>query len=210
VNNRLAVLSGEPPVPTAGDDGTDVRPLRAVYVGRIAVIKNLDVSLQALRLVTGRVDFDVYGPVEDPGYWATCQRLIADLPRNVVVTYRGEARPEEVRATFAAYDVFLFPTRGESFGHAIAESLSVACPVICSTNTPWTDVLGAGGGVALDGPTPVRLAAVIETLAGLTLAERLVRRESAARAYRSWLDDQTDSNVLHEFRLLHTIPTGSR
>jgi glycosyltransferase involved in cell wall biosynthesis len=47
-----------------------------------------------------------------------------------------------VREVFSRYDAFVLPTLGENVGHVIAESLSASCPVICSDETPWTDLLG--------------------------------------------------------------------
>lgn len=42
--------------------------------------------------------------------------------------------------TLANYDVFLFPTFGENFGHVISESLIAGCLPIISNTTPWTDL----------------------------------------------------------------------
>jgi len=38
---------------------------------------------------------------------------------------------------FSKYDLFFFPTRGENYGHVIAESLSVGTSVLTSDQTPW-------------------------------------------------------------------------
>jgi glycosyltransferase involved in cell wall biosynthesis len=42
-----------------------------------------------------------------------------------------------VPGVFRQYDLFVFPTRGENFGHVIIESLSVGTPVLLSDRTPW-------------------------------------------------------------------------
>ena len=52
----------------------------------------------------------------------------------------GECNSEKVPETFAEYDVFLFPTLGENFGHVISESLLGGCLPIISDNTPWIDL----------------------------------------------------------------------
>ena len=80
-------------------------------------------------------------------------------------SYRGELAPEAVRSTFARYDMFVFPTQGENFGHVIAESLSASCPVICSDETPWSPVLRAGGGAVLTDATVATLAHQIDQFA---------------------------------------------
>jgi glycosyltransferase involved in cell wall biosynthesis len=45
--------------------------------------------------------------------------------------------PDDVPGTFAQYDLFAFPSRGENFGHVVLESLSVGTPVLVSDRTPW-------------------------------------------------------------------------
>ena len=57
----------------------------------------------------------------------------------------GCQRPSAVR--LAQYDVMLNPTRGESFGQAIGESLSVGTPVAIADVTPWTPWIRRAAGV---------------------------------------------------------------
>lgn len=60
------------------------------------------------------------------------------LPESISVSYRGEIRPENVIDIFSHYDVFLFPSKGENFGHVIYEALAAGCIPIISDTTPWT------------------------------------------------------------------------
>lgn len=183
-----------PPVETG-------EPVRLVFIGRINPIKNLSMVIAALAQVTGPVVFDVYGPLEDSAYWAACRELAQQLPEAVRVTYRGELTPDQVRATFARYDAFVFPTQGENFGHVIAESLSASCPVICSDQTPWSPVLRAGGGIVLNDLTPAALADQLKRVARASAADRLQARRAAGTAYRSWRADTAGPNILDRIRL---------
>ena len=114
--------------------------LHLVFLSRISPKKNLSAALELLAEVKVRVMFDLYGPTEDKEYWDKCQRLIATLPRNVTVSYKGCVRPEAVVTTLSRYDVFLFPTLGENFGYVILEALMAGCPVILSDQTPWRNL----------------------------------------------------------------------
>lgn len=114
--------------------------LRVVFLSRISRKKNLDFALRALAPLQGEVHFDIYGPPEDPAYWNECQSLIAALPPNILVSYRGMVAPADVVATLAGYHLLLFPTLGENYGHVIAEALMAGCPVLISDRTPWQDV----------------------------------------------------------------------
>ena len=108
------------------------------------------------------------------------------LPPHVRVTYRGEVPHARVRETFHRYDAFVFPTRGENFGHAVAESLSASCPVLCSAATPWSAVLAAGGGTVVRPLTPAAFGAALAEMAARTPAERHRPRQRAGAAYRAW------------------------
>lgn len=128
-------------------------PLRVVFLSRISPMKNLDYLLRALNKVNNPVDLSIYGPDEDAPYWALCQDLIKDLPAHVSVTYHGEVIYENVAHTFSEQDLFVFPTRGENFGHVIYEALSVGTSVIVSDQTPWqADSDGALQVLALEQP----------------------------------------------------------
>ena len=197
VNLDQVSLPDEPLPATKAHEG----PARLVFIGRISPKKNLDLTLSALRGLSQPVEFDIYGPAEDARYWSKCQSLIARLPSNVHVQYKGELTPADVRRTFSGYDAFVFPTRGENFGHVIAESLSASCPVLCSDETPWSEVLEAGGGAVVRHLTAEDLGAELQRFVALTPAERLEARQAAGRAYRSWRPNSVGPNILEEARL---------
>lgn len=118
----------------------DGSALRVIFISRISPKKNLLGALSLLRHVRQEVRFDVYGPAEDEAYWAECRDAAAALPANVVFTYRGALEPLEVAPTLANYDLFLFPTFGENYGHVIAEALSTGLPILISDTTPWRNL----------------------------------------------------------------------
>lgn len=115
--------------------------LRVVFLSRISPKKNLDYALKVLAQVNVPLVFDIYGPAEDEKYWNECKKLIEQLPKNISVNYRGSIHPEQVSSTFSNYDLFFFPTRGENYGHVIAESISVGTSVLISDQTPWRDLV---------------------------------------------------------------------
>jgi glycosyltransferase involved in cell wall biosynthesis len=120
--------------------------LRAVFISRFSPKKNLSGALKMLAGVLGDVSFDLYGPKEDLEYWDECQGLIAALPPNIRVRYCGEIEHERVARVFSEYDLFLFPTLGENYGHVISEALASGCPVLISDQTPWRNLEAEGVG----------------------------------------------------------------
>jgi glycosyltransferase involved in cell wall biosynthesis len=174
---------------------------RLVFISRVSPKKNLDMALRALQGISGSVSYDIFGPIEDAAYWNKCKALIAALPSNVKVKHRGELRPEEVRQKFGEYDAFLFPTRGENFGHVIAESLSASCPVICTDTTPWTERLRHGGGLVIEPATVTGLREILHQVVAASPAERQTARLEAARVYREWHTAKDQRSILSIIRI---------
>lgn len=111
--------------------------LSMVYLSRITPMKNLLGAIRALSGVRGDVQFDVFGPVMDDGYHRECKRAASSLPANVRVRFLGELAREHVLETLRSYHVFVLPSLGESFGHAILEAMVAGCVVVISDRTPW-------------------------------------------------------------------------
>ena len=173
------------------------RPLRLIFLSRIARKKNLDFALRLLKDVTDDVLFDIYGPLEDRTYWEECQRLMTALPPNVTAAYKGEILPDQIILTFADYHLFLFPTHGENFGHVIWEALAAGCLVLTSDQTPWHDLetQQIGWTISLDNPEKYlevlhELQQMDEdayqqrSLAARQYAERIARDEATLEANR--------------------------
>jgi glycosyltransferase involved in cell wall biosynthesis len=111
--------------------------LRVIFLSRISPIKNLDFLLATLSSINLPIELNIYGPYENETYWVYCQELISNLPQNITVNIHGPIMHSQIQEIFSKYDLFLFPTKGENFGHVIFESLSAGTPVIVSDKTPW-------------------------------------------------------------------------
>ncbi|GHJ09119.1 hypothetical protein TPA0907_34860 [Micromonospora humidisoli] len=196
VNGNESPIPADPPPPVVAHDG----PLRLVFVGRISPMKNLRTALEAVAGTTRPVEFDIFGPAEDPHYWSRCQRVIATMPGHVRVRYLGELAAADVMPTFSRYDAFLFPTLGENFGHVILESLASGCPVVCSDNTPFSDLIADTGGMVVRPATAADLSRVLDLLADRTPAERAEAKATAGRRYRHWRQRHRELHVLAHAR----------
>ena len=150
--------------------------LRLAFLARITEKKGLHLLIEALHDVSASIDLSIFGSAEDSAYFARCERLMRTLPPNVRCTYAGWLEPSEVRETLAGFELLANPTAGENFGHVLAESLSVSCPVMCADVTPWTPVLAGGGGIVVRSLAQGDWTAALEKYAGLSPRERRDRR----------------------------------
>lgn len=130
----------------------NIDTLSIVFVSRISPMKNLLTALKILKKAQHFVTYDIYGPIEDEEYWAKCEAVIEMLPTNIQVKYKGELYPNEVLSTLSEYDAFFMPTKGENYGHVIAEALCAGLPILIADTTPWRNLqeLGIGWDLPLD------------------------------------------------------------
>jgi glycosyltransferase involved in cell wall biosynthesis len=142
--------------------------LYCLFISRIQKKKNLIKAIQILQKVKSSVCFDIYGPIEDTEYWKLCQKEIKLLPANIECHYCGSYDHEKIFFLFSQYDLLLFPTYSENFGHVITEALSSGCPVLISDQTPWSDLNTTGGGYAIKLDNEEEYVSVIEKISNLS------------------------------------------
>lgn len=172
--------------------------LRLVFMSRIVPIKGLDILLQALELYDNpskRLILDVYGMNEDKRFVEKCKAIAARVPETVRVNWKGQLPHDRVREVLSEYDYFVLPTKGENFGHIIAEALSVSVPVICPDTTLWTSILEAGGGYVVRPNEPRAWHEQLKQVADQSLARRADAKKLAYHAYNSWANNRDVESV---------------
>lgn len=204
---RVALDLAAKVVPVADLAAAPDGPLRIVFLSRISREKNLEFALRTLQNVQAPVTFDIYGPDEDKQYWKECQAIIAQLPRHIQVTYRGAVSPAEVVRLFGNYDLFFFPSKGENYGHVVAESISAGTRVLMSTATPWHDLASDGIGWDIDLREQSAFVAIIDALANEPLALRAANRKTVMNAALVRLSDPA---TLAANRALFMPPASQR
>ncbi len=128
--------------------------LNALWVGQTDYRKGLDVAMAAV--AQARADL--------PGL----RLRVAGLPARKAadwVDWLGVVPPDRMADVYRDADLFLFPTRYESFGLVLIEAMAAGLPVIVS------DVIGAGivtdgrNGVVVAGHQPSRYAEALRRMA---------------------------------------------
>jgi glycosyltransferase involved in cell wall biosynthesis len=140
------------------DEGSG--PLRLLCISRISDEKNPLLLIEALSQLDIAVELTFAGDYRDEGYFKKFNKRIEQLPGHVHVNYLGAVQPEALPLLYLSHDLFVFPSRGENFGHAIAESLMHGLPVIIGGNTPWNAIEAAGAGFVVQ-ETPEAFSAAI-------------------------------------------------
>jgi glycosyltransferase involved in cell wall biosynthesis len=139
--------------------------IKCVFIARIVPIKNLLFLLNVLEKVKAKVALTIVGPVEDQAYWDECQKKIAQLPANISTENLGTKQNDQLTAILQQHHLFILPTTGENFGHAIFEAISAGRPVLISDQTPWLQLNKEKAGWDLPLSNPDFFVDAIETAA---------------------------------------------
>ena len=181
-----------------GQKTKEAGELSIIFLSRISRIKNLDQTLRVLqRVEDARITFDIYGPVQDEGYWEKCQRLMDALPPNVTATYHGTIPYEDVTQALSRHDLFFLPTQSENYGYVILEALAASCPVLISDRTPWDVIPGEGAGWIAPLHDETAFAEALREAAAMDEAAYTAYRQSAHQLAR---DRILDSQIVEEVR----------
>ena len=113
----------------AGGEGFPYPRPAFLYVGRVAVEKNIEAFLE----------LDLPGSTIVVGGGPSLEKLRAAYPR---VHFLGPRQGEDLARLFASADVFVFPSRTDTFGLVLLEALSSGTPVAAYPVTGPIDVIG--------------------------------------------------------------------
>jgi glycosyltransferase involved in cell wall biosynthesis len=100
-----------------------------LYVGRVAVEKNIEAFLE----------LDLPGSKWVAGEGPALDRLRARFP---TVNYLGVLNQHELAEVYASADVFVFPSKTDTFGLVLLEALACGLPVAAYPVTGPLDVIG--------------------------------------------------------------------
>jgi glycosyltransferase involved in cell wall biosynthesis/predicted metal-dependent phosphoesterase TrpH len=165
------------PGPPAGGERITV-----LYAGRLSREKGVDLladAFLAARAREPRLHLHVAGGgPEEPA-------LRARLGRSA--TFLGWLDGDALAAAYRAADLFLFPSRTDTFGQVILEAQASGVPVVAVAAGGPAELIADGRSGVLCPPRAEALASALASLAGSRAArERLARGGLAAVAGRSW------------------------
>jgi len=137
----------------------------SLFVGRVSYEKNvdafLDLKLQGTSIVCG------VGPLE--------AQLKARYPN---VVWMGVLPRDALAKVYAAADVFVFPSRNETFGLVMLEAMACGTPVAAYPVDGPLQVLGEGGRLTMGGVLDEDLDAAVQQ--ALTISRASARQRAEA------------------------------
>lgn len=151
-----------------------------LYVGRVAVEKNIDAFLK----------LDLPGSKWVSGAGPALARLKSEYPG---VRFTGVLDQRALASLYNAADAFVFPSRTDTFGLVLLEAMACGCPVAAYPVTGPVDVIGDSPAGALD--EDLRAAA----MRALTIDRGTARRHAELYSWEACT--QQFLKHLHPFRV---------
>jgi glycosyltransferase involved in cell wall biosynthesis len=169
------------------------KKLRILFVSRISKKKNLDFAIDILNNLNLEFEFNIIGNPEDHKYLNFC---LNKINKNIKYNFLGHQEPEEISKLFSINDLFLFPTKGENFGHVIFESLYNGCITIISNLTPWNSI--SSFAYVLDDFNLLKYSDAIMSYYNLSSEEKQYKSKQAINFAKTYIDQLKSKNLFKE------------
>ena len=166
-------------------------PVRALCVAQWIPRKGILTLVEAwtLRERKGAVLELIGEPDTDPDYAARVRAAIEAAPQSSIVV-SGRVDDAALRASYAAADLFVLPSRYEGYGIVYAEALSFGLPILACDVGPVPDLVGREAAVLIRPDDKEALSAALDLLLGdptLRASMSAAARRRASRLPR-WKD----------------------
>lgn len=154
---------------------------RLLFMGSLHAYKGVDVFLQSLRDVRGPFQAVVAGQFKSDDERVSLLRKAGidggAVPRLV---FTGAVSDEELRALYHLTDLFVYPTRGDTFPLVVLEAMASGLPVVSTTVGGVPFVVGPEQGALVPPGDPRAVADAVNAL--LVDPERRRRMGESAKA----------------------------
>ncbi|MCM3869121.1 MAG: glycosyltransferase, partial [Pyrinomonadaceae bacterium] len=127
-----------------------------LFLGRLSFIKGLDLLVEAFAQINREARLVIAGPDDGDGCLERIRRSIADLKIEERVILPGPLFGKEKLEALVDADLFVLPSRHESFGNAAAEAIACGTPVLITS--------GCGIAPLVDGRAGSVVACEVEAL----------------------------------------------
>ena len=173
--------------------GAKGRPIKILYLGRLDQKKNIELLLKSLSRLNRSYFLTIVGSGDEKYITKILAEAKSTLGQNNF-KFCGALYDSARDDAFYSADIFILPSFSENFGLVIAEALIRGVPVICSTNTPWKEIVSKNAGWCIDNDEN-KLRDIIEKIDFSDLARK-------AQNGLTWMEESfLWSDVTDEFSL---------
>lgn len=139
--------------------------VRFLYIGRFIPLKGLDLLIEAFAQVKKKFPNTSLTLIGDGQERRSLKQLAMKLGCENEVIFKGYIPQHELPQEIVRHDVFVFPTRLDTFGLVVAEAIAGGLPVICSCYAGAAGDLISENGLIVNPLNIEELASAMEKLA---------------------------------------------
>ncbi|CAN5885599.1 glycosyltransferase [soil metagenome] len=121
------------------------KPL-VLFLGRLSFIKGLDLLVEAFAQIKGEAKLVIAGPDDEDGCLKKIRNSIADLRVEERVILPGPLFGKEKLEALIDADLFVLPSRHESFGNVAAEAIACGTPVLVTRGCGIAPIVDGSAG----------------------------------------------------------------
>ncbi len=172
----------------------------AIFVGRLHPAKGVDELVDAWRIVHAELSNERLTIIGRglPDFRAQLERSIDEYGLRGVVTIRDDVSNDEKLKLLSRARVFVFPSKEEGWGIALAEAMAFGLPCVTYELPPFAEIFPAGRVSTEVGNTEALAANVIKVLEDRSLYDKL--SEEALQQSRAFTWQRAAEIELHALR----------
>jgi glycosyltransferase involved in cell wall biosynthesis len=143
-----------------------------LFLGRLSFIKGLDLLVEAFAQINSEARLVIAGPDDADGCLERLRSMRSEWKIEDRVILPGALYGKEKLEALVDADVFVMPSRYESFGNAAAEAIACGTPVLLTKECGIAPMIDGGAGIAV----PCEVEGLRGGLERMLTAEALLNR----------------------------------
>jgi glycosyltransferase involved in cell wall biosynthesis len=168
-----------------------------LFLGRISFIKGLDLLVKAFSQVETDAVLAIAGPDDDDGCADRIRALISDLELGERAILMGPLYQNSRLEAFVDADIFVLPSRYESFGNVAAESIACGTPVLVTEQCGISSLIESNTGLVVPCDVPSLAEGMGQLLSDRVRLAQLRAQCAAAATSFSWDEPVTRMEELY-------------
>ena len=162
-----------------------------LFVGQVREWKGLDILINALHLLNlPKLHLDVIGRYyPNSTYFTAIKKSIKNNHLAKRVIFHGHKSPKELAVFYKNADIFIMPSRYETFGMVLPEAMSFGLPIVASSIPTAKQIIKNGiNGILYETENPQELAiAITKLISDSRLREKIQKNKLlASKKKRTW------------------------
>jgi glycosyltransferase involved in cell wall biosynthesis len=174
------------------------------YLGNISPEKGAETALDAFIKVNSKeADSTLHFIGKETKFTDQLKEKITVHKLEQKVFFHGKRNPDEVVKLISKAEVMLFPSKGETFGLALVEAMSMEKPVVCSDLNVFREIVLDGENGLIAGSENEFADKILEVFSNKLLASDLAKNERKTVIEKFSLHTMTEKTIEYYSKIIN-------